>query len=161
MRRSILAVLTVVALLSPAGCVMHKTSKAGFCRELRRTPNLAEVFGALTSDNPSSLRTKARRTAQQFTRLQRSAPRDIRSDVSQVANLAGKVAQAVEDSPNDPQGITAKLRQEASDVVGPTRAALRLAEYSSTNCHYDLNQLPAATEAPVSPTTFPFATTTR
>lgn len=161
MRRTVLAVITVFALLSPLSCVMHKTSKATFCKELRRTPNLTEVFGALASDNPSTLRTKARRTAQQFTRLQRSAPRDIRSDVSQVANLASKIAQAVEESPNNPQAIAAKLRQEASDVVGPTRAALRLAEYSTKNCHYDLNNPTGTSQPQVSPTTFPFTTVTR
>ncbi len=161
MRRTALAVITVFAVLSPLSCVMHKTSKATFCKELRRTPNLTQVFGALATDHPSTLRTKARRTAQQFTRLQRSAPREIRSDVSQVASLAGKIAQAVEDSPNNPQAIAAKLRQEASDVVGPTRAALRLGEYSNKTCHYDLNNPTGTTQPVVSPTTFPFATTTR
>lgn len=161
MRRTVVAVIAGFALLTPLGCVMHKTSKATFCKELRRTPNLSEVFGALTTANPAALRTKARQTAQQFTRLQRSAPRDIRSDVSEVANLASKVAQAVESSPNDPQAIGAALRRQASDVLGPTRAALKLALYSKDNCNYDLNN-PGGTSLPsVVPSTFPLTPTTR
>ncbi len=152
MRRTVFAVISVFALLSPLGCVMHKTSRATFCKELRRTPNLTQVFGGLGTDKPSKLRTKARHTAQQFTRLQRSAPRDIRSDVSQVANLADKIAQAIEEAPDNPQAVAAKLRLDASDMVGPTKAALRLSEYSTNTCHYDLNNLTGTSQPELSPT---------
>ncbi len=165
MRRIAFAVIAVFALVSPLSCVMHKTSKATFCKELRRTPSLSQVFGSLATDRPSALRTKARHTAQQFVRLQRSAPRDIRSDVSQVANLAGKIAQAIEDSPNDPQAVATKLRVDATDLLGPTRAALRLSAYSTKTCHYQLNNLtgPAQSELPSTPQTapLPFGPTTR
>lgn len=160
MRRTAIAVLVVCGLLSPLGCVMHKTSKATFCRELRRTPSLTEVFGALATDNPATLRAKARRTAQQFTKLQRAAPTDIRSSVSEVAKLASKIAQAVEDAPNDPEAIASVLRQQASELVGPTKAALKLADYSNKQCDYDLNNPTGTTLPTVAPST-PFAPTTR
>jgi hypothetical protein len=160
MRRTAVAIIAVFTLLSPLGCVMHKTSKATFCKELRRTPSLSEVFGALTTDNPSVLRGKARRTAQQFLRLQRSAPREIRAQVSEVAGLASKVAQAVEDSNGDPQAVAQSLRAQVSDMVGSTQAALKLAEYSNKTCHYDLNNPTGTTFTTTPPSTFPFTPTT-
>lgn len=145
MRRPAFAVIALLMLL-PLGCVMHETSKANFCKELRRTPSLTEVFGALSTDNPATLRTKAQRTAQQFLRLQRAAPRDIRASVSEVASLAAKVAQAIHDAPDNPEAVASALRSEVSDTLGPARAALKLADYSMKNCHYDLN-------APIGPVT--------
>jgi hypothetical protein len=167
MRRRITFAVIAVLMLLPLGCVMHKTSKASFCKELRRTPSLTEVFGALTTDSPSTLRSKARRTAEQFIRLQRAAPRDIRASVSEVADLASKVAKAVEDAPNNPQAVANALRREVSDSLGPARAALKLADYSTKNCHYDLNRptgpsltTPSSTN-PASPTSqSPFQPTT-
>lgn len=144
---------------------MHKTSKAEFCRELRRTPSMSEVFVTLTTDDASVLHRKARRTAQQFVKLQRAAPRDIRSAVSEVASLASKIAKAVEDSPKDPQKIAVTLRAQSFDLVGSTRAAYELASYSTKTCHYNLNNagIPTSTVIPPtgSPNSLPFVPTSR
>lgn len=161
MRRIALVVFTVSVLLLPFGCVMAKANKATFCKELRHTPSMSEVFGALRTDDPSALRIKARQTAQRFVKLQRSAPREIRSQVSDVAQLATKVANAVEDSPNDPEAVAAALRREVSDSIGPTKAALELARYSSDECHFNLNDPTGAVPLTSTPTTFSFVPTTR
>lgn len=140
MRRALLTVICSLMLLAPLGCTKAKATKETFCRQLRATPGLAEVLAGLTSDDPSTLSRRARQVAEQFAKLERSAPREIRSQVTEVSNLVDKIAVAVEESPGDPQAVVSKLRGEALGSVGTAKAALELAQYSSRNCHYDLNQ---------------------
>ncbi len=139
MRRTALIVFAVIALLAPVGCARSKANKQAFCRELRRAPSLEEIYAGLASDDPATLRQKARQTTQQFRQLLRSAPREIRSKVSEVARLVDRIAKAIEQSPDDLASVAANLRGNLISNLGAGRAGLELASYSLEKCHYDLN----------------------
>jgi hypothetical protein len=166
MRRTAVAIIVVSAVVAPLGCTKAKPSKESFCRELRRTSSLAEVLSGLQSEDPSAIGRKARGAAQQFAKLKRSAPREIRSDVTQVSDLVAKIAKAVEGSPDNPQAIATVLRGELLNIAGVVPAALRLIKYSHDSCHYDPGQPTASTarttapgtSVPATPTTSPATT---
>lgn len=151
MRRITLTAFTACLLLASFGCTKAKPSKEAFCRQLRATSSLAQVFAGLTSDDPATLSRKAHDASEQFGKLERAAPREIRSQVSEVANLVDKIAAAVKASPDDPQAVVAKLRGQALDSAGSARAALELAQYSSRTCHYDINRPTGTTPATSTP----------
>lgn len=161
MRRTALTLLAACALLAPAACTTAKANKETFCRELRRTPSVTEVLAGLQSGDASSIGGKAKETDAQFAKLERSAPRDIRSDVSQVAGLVSKIAKAVEASPNDLKGIVNTLRGQALELAAARPAAYRLVHYSLHTCHYNISQTGGTSPAtpgpvpvvPVTPTT--------
>ena len=140
MRRTAVAVIVVSAFVAPLGCTKAKPTKETFCRELRRTTSFAEVLGGLQSDDPSTIARRAKETAQQFARLERSAPREIRSDVTEISNLVDKVAKVVEDSPGDPQAIAAALRGQALNSARVLPAGFKLIDYSRNECKYDPTQ---------------------
>lgn len=126
-------------MLSTLGCTKTKANQATFCRELRKTSSLGQVFAGLNTDDPAAIRRKARQAAEQFAKLQRAAPREIRSHVTEVAKLVDKIAAAVEESPDDPQAVAKKLRGQELSSLGAARSALKLAEYSRETCHYEIN----------------------
>ena len=126
MRRVVVSCVVLVALVVPLGCAKSKGSKAEFCRELRRTSGLDEVLNGFATDDPATIRRKMREAADQFSKLERAAPREVRSDVTQVSDLVGKVVDVVDRSPDDPQEIAKRLRAVALTAGGAPAAALRL-----------------------------------
>ena len=158
MHRVVVSCVVLVALVVPLGCAKSKGSKAEFCRELRRTSGLDEVLSGFATDDPATIRRKMREAADQFSKLERAAPREVRSDVTQVSDLVGKVVDIVDRSPDDPQEIAKRLRAVALTAGGAPAAALRLSRYAKDQCQLDLNAPPDASGGP--PTTSPPGGTT-
>jgi hypothetical protein len=144
MHRFAVACVVLVALALPLSCTKAKGSKAEFCRELRRTPGLEDVLSGFATDDAGTIRRKMRDAADQFSKLERAAPREVRSDVTQVADLVDKVVDIVDRSPNDLQTITTRLRVAATSAGGALPAALRLSRYAKDECDLDLNAPPSS-----------------
>ncbi len=160
MRRTALAAIAMSVLMTPLGCTKAQPTKEGFCRELRRTRSVAEVLAGLSSDDPTSIGRRAEEGSQQFARLERSAPRDIRSEVTEVGNLVEKVAEAVSASPDDPRAIATALRSQALDSAGVLVAAIKLIDYGRKTCDYDIVEASGLTSSSTSGTTVPAPPTT-
>lgn len=138
MRRLVVSFAVVVGLIAP-GCARNHASKAAFCRQLRKTPDLSQVLVGYTNDAKPALQQKKRDAAAQFSKLERSAPRDIRSDVGTLSDLVDRVLETVNESPNDPSLIRYRLERLASTNAGAGKAALRMAGYAMKECKIDIN----------------------
>ncbi len=155
MRRLVASLVVVSAVALPLACSKAKSSRAAFCRELRRTSGLEQVLSGYSTDEPSTIRRKMRDAARQFARLEQAAPREVRSDVAQVSNLVDKIVEAVDQSPADPQAIAKRLRPIAANNSGALLAGLRMTRYAADQCKLELNApggpRPVVTSAPPAP----------
>ena len=140
MRRLVVSVTVVLGLVAP-GCAKNHASKEAFCRQLEKTPGLTEVFSGFGIDATPTLRRKMRDAAAEFSRLERTAPRTIRSSVGSLADAVDKIVETVNESPNDPGLIRYRLTRSFSTNAGASKAALKVAEYASRECKVDINSL--------------------
>ncbi|MCU1353686.1 MAG: hypothetical protein JWM05_2895 [Acidimicrobiales bacterium] len=155
MRRT-LSTLAVAVLLVivPVACSKSKGNKEAFCKQLKVTPALSEALTGFSADDPTTLRTKLDGVNKAFADLERQAPREIRSDVSEVTDLVGEIVKVVQANTDNPAAIQKGLRTLAASRTGAAKAALRLAAYGKDQCKVDLNATDGgATSAPPATTT--------
>ena len=150
---TVAAAVLVVAL--PVACTTSKGSKAAYCSQLKHTPALADVLSGFGTDDPRTLTKKLDTVTRQFRDLEHAAPREVRSDTSEVADLVTAIAQVVKDNAGNPTVIPARLRTLAVSRTGAAKAAQGIATYAKQQCNISLNP----TDPPTAPTTGGPATT--
>ncbi|MCU1454629.1 MAG: hypothetical protein JWN46_2775 [Acidimicrobiales bacterium] len=151
-------VVAVLVLCVPVACSKSKGSKEAFCSQLKRTPALSDVLSGFGSDDPRTLSGKLDSVTKAFADLERAAPREVRSDASELADLVNAISQVVKANASDPAAIKSKLRTLATSHTGAAKAALDIAGYAKQQCNIDLNPSNAPTSS--APTTAAASSTT-
>ena len=141
MRRLVVSLTVVLGLVVPAGCAKNHASKAAFCRQLKKTPGMSQVFSGFGIDNTPTLQKKMRDAAAEFSKLERTAPREIRSSVGALADAVDRIVDTVNQSPDDAGLIRFRLTRTFSIDTGTGKATLKVADYALKECKVDINSL--------------------
>jgi len=131
-----LRTLTVaVALLSLlTGCTRASGSREKFCAALPDTEDLFALIGNLDATDSARLEQRLDAGVAEFSKLERAAPRKIRSDVADVADVVERILEAVKKHPTDMGAVRQELAGSAASLLGSGKAALQVSAYAQREC---------------------------
>lgn len=115
-------------------CANGSGSKEAFCRELRSLPRPEVFFQGLDPAAAGAVGAADRRTSDQLLKLERAAPRQIKPDVSAMADLEADIADLVKRYGSDRRTLQAKLIELGQQRVGAATSALKVADYARNEC---------------------------
>lgn len=123
------AALLAAALTLTTGCATRNGDVAAFCRELPRTSaiSLLEPNQLAQSSSPAQVSARLHKVSTELRKLERAAPRTIRSDVATVANFTQRFAfeldRILRDNPTGPTSATTLPPMARLDESGHSATA--------------------------------------
>ena len=145
MRRCVLALLIASTLLAATGCSTSSGSKDKFCAAIPKTEDVMSILSDFSSTDPTKLQARFDDGLAQFRALEKAAPREIRADVSAVADAVEKILDVVTRHPDDLSAIRTELAGSAATFAKAGAAGQRVGDYAQDECHVDLGGTPPAT----------------
>ena len=146
-----MAIVAVSSLL--VACAKDPGSKAAFCREARRAPDLSATLNDFSQADSGELRRRLTAASDAYERLADAAPKQIRGDTRSVVDLVDEVIGAVRDHPDDPEAVTDQVRKVATASPKVAEATKAVNDYASKECNVELDPSQAPASAPAATTT--------
>src|SRR4051794_31672671 len=126
MRRTALALLALCCLLAPTACSTSSGSKEKFCAELPKTGDVMGILGGFDTDDSAALEKRFDEGLAKFRALEKASPREIRSDVADLADAVQNLLTVVRKHPDDLAAIRKELAGSAASFVSAGKAAARV-----------------------------------
>jgi hypothetical protein len=152
-RLAALVVLLGIAGGVASACSKDHGSQEKFCAALPATPDLSALLQDLGSTDPAKLEDRLSEGADQFHRLAKSAPDEIRSDVDRVTETVDEILDMVRGHLDDPGGLRAELASRKSHLLAVGPAAQRVVDYAADTCGIDLGSTTTSATATTTTTT--------
>jgi len=150
-RRGMAIVVVVVGLAAGVGCAPSSGSKDKFCAALPKTGDVMSILSDFDSADPAALDKRFSQGLDQFRALERAAPREIRADVSVVADAVAQILAVVRKHPDDLNAIRRELAASATSLASAGTSAQAVTRYAQKQCGMALGGSdPTATVAPTS-----------
>jgi len=136
--RRVAIVVVVVGLAAGVGCAPSSGSKDKFCAALPKTGDLMSILSDFSSVDPASLDKRFSEGLDQFRALERAAPREIRADVSVVADAVAQILAVVRKHPDDFNAIRRELAASATSLASAGTSAQAVTRYAQKECGLQL-----------------------
>jgi hypothetical protein len=140
--RSFLATLLVIS-LALSGCSHQTGPRQAFCAKVTKVPPLNGVLAGYVRADQAELTRRLASARSAYDDLQRSAPSDIKGDVTNMVSLVDAVLDAVRTHAADPAAARDTIRTAMAKHADAGAAAAKVAAYASERCGVDLG--PATT----------------
>jgi hypothetical protein len=140
LRPRLAAIVVLLAIVGAAasGCSKDHGSQEKFCAELPATPDLSSLLDDLGSASPTQLEQQLSDGSDQFHRLAKAAPSQIKADAERVRDTVDEILDAVRDHLDDPKGLRTELAAKKAHLLAVGPAAQRVVDYAADACGIEL-----------------------
>lgn len=136
--------LVAIALVVSIGCSRQQGDEASFCELVPEVDDLFSLLQGTDTGDPAAVEERFDEGLAEFRALERAAPRTVKPDVAELANVVEDVLEAVQANDGDQAATAAALADLTDTHPGAAASALKVVQYTRDTCGITLDGGPTS-----------------